>query len=284
MICRLAMSLIVGWGGWCLAQASPTGPNRANDQNAVQRPMITVGPIKVTAANASMHRAIMFGHELRRVNTTTLVLNVTVDPDVVVPFISDFKIDALVDQSGHPIKGDIRKGVDNFTFTRNQINLPIEMPDLPAEVTDISRIEFSFNASVAKTEIFELTDLRPNHTTTHQSPAGDTVSLTYHTTPEGFSVNMQADLKSDDPETRKNMSRAFAAASVRVLDGSGKVFNSFGGSTSSSAGHIDHTSSYRVGQGTQNVSLGPPVKIVFNVPLSLTSTPVTGEFKELALP
>ena len=83
MICRLAMSVLLGWASWSLAQVPP----QSGRPDRIAPPSITVGPVRITPNNASIHCAVVFGREIRHVNTTTLLLNVAgVDPNGVVPF------------------------------------------------------------------------------------------------------------------------------------------------------------------------------------------------------
>lgn len=279
MNCRALLGVILACATCCAAQERPPD-SQTRARNRIAAPSVQVGPIRITAANATVQRAVLMAHEPRRVNTTTLYLAVSADPDVVVSLLTDFKVDSLLDQTGKPIEGNFRRSGFDFHLDNNRGTLSIDMSDVPAEVTDISQLVCTFNAQIAKPELIEVTDLRPNHTVTRETAAGDTVSVVFKTAPDGFTVEMHADLKNPD----QNAARALASAPFRVLDASGRQFNSMGGSGGAAPGHVDRTFNFRTGQGTQNVSLGAPAKVVVAVPTSVTALPVKVEFKNLALP
>ena len=277
MICHLAMSLVLGWSKLSSLPHSVAsiGPARLESRTFPYRWPRTYHPQQ---REHSSRNCFWPRDTPRQYDNDNPQRCRPPDPNVVVPFLTDFKIDALTDQSGHPLKAELRQGYD-LSLRNNQTAVGIEISDVPAEATDIGKIAFSFNAVVAKSDSVEIDDLRPNHTTTRQSPSGDTVSLTFKQMPDGFAVEILAELKSADPK----MAHAYNVANLRVLDASGKAFNSNGGSNSGNQGRVQRSNNYRIGQNTQNVSLGPPAKIVFSMPVSLTSTPVSSsEFKNLA--
>ena len=279
MNCRWVVGLMLAGVVYCAAQeAPPDGQARARNRAAA--PTVEVGPIRVIAANATAQRAVVMSHEPHRISTTTINLTVNANPDVIVSSLTDLNIDTLLDQTGKPVKGDVRRFNNEIRLDANRATLSIDMSDVPAEVTDISQLVCTFNAQVAKPELIEVTDLRPNHTVTRDTAAGDTISVAYKTTPEGFSVEMHADLKNPDVKS----ARALSSAPFRVLDASGRQFNSMSGSGNTLPGHVDRTFNFRTGQGTQNVSLGAPAKVVVAVPTAITPVPVKVEFKNLALP
>jgi len=283
MIRRVIVGLVLACGGWTIAQEFPQN-GQANQRNVKPAPSVTVGPIRVTAANTTVQRAMVMGHVPHAVNMTTLTINVVADPSASVSSISDFKIDTLLDQNGRPIKPQLRRAQGQLPLNENRTSLTVEMPDLPGDITDISRIVGSFNAAVAKSEPIELTDLKPNHSVTKQTAGGDTVTLGFKNNPEGFEVAMQAELKPGAQVEQQSRAKAIASAPIRVLDAAGNVYFGAGGSTQNTGGQVNHTVKFRTGQGTRNVSFGPPAKIVFAMPTSLTTTPVNFEFKDLALP
>src|SRR5690349_110409 len=120
MIGRLAVGIVTAWAGAAFAQAPPGaggGPPPA--------PSVKAGPVQLTATRSTVQRAVVFGPEVRHVSTTTLLLRIAPDPNSVVAFVSDFKVDALTDQAGRPLKAALRAN-QFLSLTNNQLILPVE--------------------------------------------------------------------------------------------------------------------------------------------------------------